>query len=133
MTLRILDRMRRQYAVYWPRTGITAGGDGEPTFGKPFEIKVRWEERVSLIRFGGQFKDMGFRDAVYLPPRPADAGLVEVGGFLWRGRLRDCPTAKKAGPPYDPKAGDDQTAKEITAYTEIPSVRAKKFLRVAIL
>lgn len=131
MTLRILDRMRKQYAVYWPRLALAR--DGEPTFGKPVQLKVRWETRVSVARFGGQFKEMGFRDAVYLPPRPREPVIVEVGGYLWLGRLKDCPAAKLAGPPYDPRLGDDQSAKEITAYTEVPSVRAKKFLRVAIL
>ncbi len=133
MSLRILDRMRRQYAVYWAPTG-TVNDDGEPVFVKPVELKVRWETRVSLTRFGGQFKDMGFRDVVYLPPsRNPNTITVQVGGYLWKGRLRDLPAAKKTSP-YNPKGGtDDPSAKEITAYTEIPSLRATRFLRVAIL
>jgi hypothetical protein len=119
----LLVRMRKQYAVYWAPTGV--GDDGEKTFAAPVELKVRWEGVKMLLRTDPLYKDNQTREVVYV------GQVVEMGGVLWKGRLAACPAAKKVSP-YDPFA-DDEAAKEITKYTEYPTLNAKKFLRVATL
>lgn len=124
MAWKILVRMRRQYAVYWAPTG-EVGDDGEPVFAKPVELKVRWEGIKVLRRDGPVRKENETREVVYVGQE------VKRGGVLWKGRLSKCPAEKKVAP-YKPFAGDE-LAYEITKYSEYPTIKATKFLRVAVL
>lgn len=123
MSWSILNRMRRQYAVYWAPAGV--GSDGEATYARPIELRVRWEGMKMLLRSDPLYKDNQSREVVYVPQ------VVVAGGVLWKGRLATCPAAKTVDP-YQPFAGDE-LAREISRFAEYPTINAKKFLRVAVL
>lgn len=130
--MKILSRMRRQKAVYWAPTGTVA--DGEATFAKPIELRVRWEGMLFMTRDDPRTKEESSREVVYVDR------ILKRGGFLWKGSLSELPAEKKTAP-YTPTVGTDDTAREITRVGEYPRLRnrgptvlpANMALRYAIL
>lgn len=112
----ILTKMRKQYAVYWGVAGKNESGQN--TYQEPIELRVRWED-----------DDFAFIDAVGSTLASTTSVYVDrvldIGGILWKGRLQDVPSQT------DPVSMEG--ADEIIKFKEIPDLKAKKFLRVAVL
>lgn len=112
----LIDKMRKQYAVYWGVSGVDDAGQN--LYEEPIELRVRWED-----------DDFAFIDAAGVTIASTTSVYVdrklEVGGILWQGRLVDVPS--QTNPLSNPGAD------EIIKFSEIPDIKAKKFLRKAIL
>lgn len=112
----LLSRMRKQYAVYWAPGGI--GPDGATTFEEPVELRVRWEDsQEQFVNREGDVKVS--KSKVYTENN------LEISGYLWKGNLEDLTD------PSDPLGNED--AYEIQSVSEIPDMKAKRFLRIAWL
>lgn len=105
----LLDRMRRQWAVYWAYTGQDR--NGKDTYDEPIPIKVRWEDRTEQD-FLPSGQQVIVKSTVYVDR------TMSLGGVLWLGLLVDAPTT----PPEHQK---------IRIFREIPKLRGNKVLRIA--
>lgn len=114
--MRILDRMRRQQAVYWPPD--VPGDDGTRTFAAPVQLRVRWEDKVQEVtdETGTTFVS---KSTVYTGED------VATGGAIMLGTLFDVTDAA------DPFA--HAGAVEIKRFDKFPTLRADDFLRTARL
>lgn len=72
-----------QHAVYWPQAGFDK--DGDPTWGDPVEIHVRWErsKRESL----DADSSANAIATVVMVDRE-----IEIGSRVWLGELADLPS-----------------------------------------
>ena len=118
--MRLLKRMRKRRAVYWPVAGRNM--HNEPVFGQAIEIRCRWDhEKMQGLDDAG--KETTFTDIVYVD-RP-----VDLDGKLWLGKLENLEGA------LDPP----ESAVRIRKYEEIgvlratgtPKINSDKFLMVA--
>lgn len=114
--MQILNRMRKQYAVYWaPKAADRAGIAG---FEDPVEVRVRWEDALGeLVTPTGQ--PTLSKTVVYMPY------AAKVGGYLWLGALEDLESAEEPT--------KNTGAYTITDIKTIPTLNAKQFLYMAIL
>lgn len=100
-----------QYAVYWPCTGYDNQGD--PTFGSPVSIRVKWEQDTRLLT-NPDGSPTAVTTTVFV-----DRDLVE-DGKLWLGKLADLPE-------------NPSSVMLIVAFNKIGDVKAKRFTRMATL
>jgi len=114
--MKLLKKMRKQFAVYWPPQGVNDYGD--PTWSDPVQLKVRWEDiEEVLVTARGETKESKSRVFV--------GQDVEEGGVLWQGTLASLTTLTE---PFKNKG-----AGQIFAVTKAPDLKVKDFLRVAYL
>lgn len=76
----IYTRNLRQDATYFPSEGTN--GFGDPLFGDPVAVKVRWQDKAELFR-DTQAREVVSSAIVYVSQE------VEVGGRLGLGTLTD--------------------------------------------
>jgi hypothetical protein len=112
----IFTRMLKQTAVYWAPAGT--GQTGETIYAEPIEIRCRWEDLQEQFIDGAGTTRVS-KAKVYVD---RDVGH---GGYLFEGTFGDLTSHS------DPHANDG--AYEIMAYGKIPNMRAKRFLRYAML
>lgn len=121
MSFRIIKKALKQTCVYWPPVG--SGDDSQQTFGDPVEMKCRWTDHVEMI-----------------PDRSGQTWLskakvmteidVLVGGILWLGRLVELTDIQD---PFANGTSVTAPAWQIMRFDKIPTLDAKKFLRLAYL
>ena len=113
----IITRMRKQKAVYWPKS--FPNKYGESTVAPPVEILVRWEDTVMKVtNFAG--KEVMTKSIVYVP-QLLSGDEVTVGGHLFLGELTGAPSNPVSNP----------YCYEIIRFDNVPDIRAKEFLRTA--
>lgn len=125
----IINRMRKQNAIYWPPAGPDSFG--RPAVGALVELtlaggvnsRVRWEDVAEEFkdREGTVQQSMA---KVYVPALPG-GGEVEVGGWLWLGDRADL--VSEATPRDNPKAY------EVRRVDHLPNLQATKTLRTVYL
>lgn len=119
----IIDRSRKQTAVYWGLGGNeSAGVDfddyGQPLYTAPAEIRVRWED-VN--------EEIVLEDKTTMISRAKVMTGIDVrpGELLFLGELTDLPAG------VDPREVDG--AWEIMKFNKLPNLKATEFLRTAFL
>lgn len=112
----LLTRILKQTAVYWAPSGF--GPDGQPTYDTPIEIKCRWEDTHEVF-VDSQGNDVVSNSMVYVGQD------LKVQGQLWLGDM-DHLTSQT-----DPT--ENEGAYAIRKFEKIPDLRAKRFLRIAML
>jgi len=113
----LLDRMRRQDAVYWAPD--TTSPTGQPTYAAPIDIKVRWEDV--------QEEYIGKDGTTQVSNAIVFVGLdVVLDGVLMLGTVADDVVEE-----LDPTAHVGAGA--IMKVDKIPNKKATKFLRIATL
>lgn len=120
--MRILTKMLKQYAVYWP-PGSEAGGQDFDSYGRPvyttaIEIRCRWED-IAEEFIGPDGTDQVSRSKVFVDRD------VRTGGVLWLGRLVD------VGDLVNPKRNNN--AWEVRRFDKVPTLNATQFVRMAYL
>jgi hypothetical protein len=110
--------MRKQNGVYWGTP--VSSGEGSYTYATPVDIKCRWQGTNVLFR--NKDGDESVSKAVVFVDRD-----VEEGGWLWLGTVATLPTGASADPRLAPSSG------VIRSFDKIPNLKAKEFLRKAIL
>ncbi len=113
-----LTRQHKQDLVYWGTP--VHGGLGGDTFATPVEIKGRWEDAQKKFT-DSNGNEIVSSSVVYLGQD------VDIGGWLFRGKLTDIGSADEDSP------GDVSGAKEIKAFSKIPNLGATDFERSAAL
>jgi len=117
--MRLITKMLKQWAVYWPLSSTEVDAYGQPTYGTAVEIRCRWQDRVEeTLNEQGILKIS--KAKIYV------ASDVDVGGVLWQGRLVDVPTSLT-----EPKK--NAKAFEIIRFDKLPDLKIKSFLRTAYL
>ncbi len=125
----LLERIRKQHAIYWPQGPKDA--TGAPTFGAAQSVKVRWEDiHEEFVLADGT--------------KAVSSSMVYVGqdmpnGWLFLTALLPGATALEiaaalAAAPADPRK--NKQCWPIKRFEKIPKRRpnsASKFLRIAIL
>jgi hypothetical protein len=112
----ILDRMRKQYAVYWgPPVEDGAGGH---TYPAPVELRVRWENVDGEV-VDPRTHETTNNSSVYVGTD------VAINGYMRLCRLAD----------VDITASPEniEGAHRITGFSKIPNLRASDFLRMAVV
>ena len=127
----IINRMRRQNAIYWPPA--TPDDFGRPAHGALVELiqvpngganlRVRWEDVVDEFMDANGEKSLS-RARVYVPQLP-DGSEVAVGGWLWLG--------DRAGLTDEAVPRNNPGAYEVRRFDKMPTIRATEYLRTAYL
>lgn len=112
----LLTRMLKQTAVYWAPHGF--GPDGQPEYEPPIEIKVRWED-VHEVFVDNQGNDIVSNSVVYVGED------VKPQGALWLGKLNELDSQTVPT--------ENEGAYAIRKFEKIPDLRARKYLRIAVL
>ena len=112
----IITKMLKQKAVYWAPSGLDEFG--QPTWGSPVEISVRWEDKHEQFMDDDGERQLS-RALVFVSQD------VEVKGVLLLSVLDGSVIQD------DPKANQD--AWEIRKYDRLPNFKATEFLRSAFL
>ncbi len=107
----IIDTFRRRDAVYYPQDGMSA--DGNPTFGIPVEIKVRWDDVTQ--RFNLPDGSEAISNAVVYVDRQMD-----IGDLLFYGTLLDLK--------YPDEPLKNRRINEIRQFSRIDNLKATKTL-----
>jgi hypothetical protein len=111
----LLERMRKQDAVYWAPT--TYDAFGAPLHADPTALLVRWEDtQEQYVDATGTTRVS--RAKVYVGED------LELGGLIMLG---DISIAQDSGFPADPRSYEGVL--EIRSFTKIPNRKATKFLR----
>lgn len=110
----LIERMRKQKAIYWSQTGTTR--DGQSTFSTPVEISVRWENKA--VKFLTPNGAESVTTAVVYVDRD-----VLPGDYLKQGTIG-------AETSTNPKA---RGATMIRQIEHLPNLRNTKVLRTALL
>lgn len=105
----LLDRMRKQWAVYWEYD--SQDRNGKDTYKDPIAVKVRWEDK-SEQDFLPSGQMVMVKSTVYVDRD------MPLGGILWLGLLVDTPSI----PPEHNK---------ICIFRSYPKLIPRKFLRIA--
>lgn len=119
----LIDKIRKQKAVYWPLGSTETGGKDVDDYGKPVyatavEIDCRWEDkREKFITPKG---DEEISHAIVYVDRD-----MRVGEVLMLGTLDNVN--------YLTNPKKNSNAWEIRAFEKLPNLKATKFLRIAIL
>jgi len=119
----IINRMRKQKAVYWPLASEETGGQavddyGQIRYGQAVEIDCRWDDEMVEV-LDPQGNVFVSRAKVYVDRD------VSIGGVLMLGTLASVVYLD------DPKANNG--AYEIRAFLKNPNFKATEFLRTAVL
>jgi len=115
----LITRMRKQDAVYWPKTDPDKFG--KPGVGVAVAVKVRWEDKHE--KFMNAEGDEQISNSVVYVPEVSAGVEMEQGDYLWLGVIGSAPA--------DPVA--DNAAHEIQKFEKLPDLKAKEFLRTAML
>jgi len=118
----IINKMRRQTAVYWHPNGTD--NFGRVAYDAPVELRVRWETGFQEESKTEPSRTTDARASVVYVPA-IEGGDVAIGGWLWLGALEDAVDA--SNPENNPGAG------QITKFDKIPTLKATEFLRKATL
>ncbi len=117
MALTVLRRPLKQSCIYWPPAGRAWNEFGRPLSASPEEILCRWEDTAEeYVDAQGTTRVSSARVLV--------GQDLAIGGFLVLGSLDDLDSGD--GP-------EDVGALEIRSFQKMPDMRAKNFLRVAVL
>lgn len=127
--MRLLNKMRRQDAIYWPPGEPDDYGRSTP--GALVELvqvqdanyRVRWVDKSEEFRTPSGTVETTMA-MVHVPALPNGAE-VKVGGWLWLGVRADLTSET------DPQA--NAGAYTIRRFDKTPTVKATKFLRTAYL
>jgi hypothetical protein len=106
----IISRMRKQDAVYWPRTGTDRFG--KPVLGEPIAVKCRWEEKGVLYNFGKAGEQAVSNAEIYVDQE------LDEGGYIWKGLLENAPES-----PLETK-----NVYEVRKFNELPNLRNTEVL-----
>jgi len=125
----LINRMRRQNAIYWPPGRPDDYGRQIP--GRLVELvlvgtinyRVRWEDRIEEF-VDAEGTTHRSNAVVYVPELP-DGSEVAVGGFLWLGDRADL--TDEAVPGRNPGAF------EIRRVDKAPDFKTRYFLRTVYL
>ena len=112
--MRLLKKMRKQDAVYWPRR--TEDQYSEKAYELPIDLKVRWEDEY-VQSFDEEGRETIFTSTVFVDRD------MEVGDRIMLGTAIDL-----TGPLPPPSE-----AKEVRKFERVPTLNAKDFLRVVYL
>jgi len=112
----LIERMRKQKAMYWAYTGTD--GYGNPSFSDPVEIDCRWSEHQELYK-DNSGEERVSRAVVYVDRE------VTMDGYLKLGELDSSSVSD------DPRDYND--AFMIKQIANIPNMRATNYLRKAWL
>lgn len=108
--------MLKQKAVYWAPTGTDRFG--KKSYATGIEIKCRWEDVTE------QFLDQQGQMVISKAKVYVDRDVV-IFGFLWLGTLAEATSTT------DPLK--NKGAREIQAFAKLPNLKAREFLRTAML
>ena len=112
----IIEKMRRQTAVYWPFSSVDQFGKN--VYGTAIQIRVRWEDKTEeFLDLKGQRQ---MSNAIVYVDRD-----TTVGGVLMLGVLTDITDAVNIK--------ENSGAWEIRKFEKLPDLKVSKFLRTAIL
>jgi hypothetical protein len=111
----LITRMRKQKAIYWARSTIDQYG--RFTFAEPVEIKCRWDDEAAQF-LTPKGEEQVSRSKVYVDRD------MEPGDRLQLGELA-------SSTPDNPL--DSQDSFEIRQFAKNPDLKAREFLRTAIL
>ena len=117
---RLLDKCRKQDAVYWPPSSERFDEYGRPIVSDPVQLKVRWEDKAEEFIDAQGTKQVSSAKVIV-------GEDLEIGGLLMLGTLSDVDSSF----PEDPKSKFE--VKEIRMFEKIPDLKAKRYLRTAIL
>lgn len=113
--MNLIKKMRKQFAIYWERTGNSRTGSA--LFAEPVQIRCRWDDKQEeFVDTSGATRAS---KAVVYPDR-----TMRAGDMLKLGEL-DSLT------PDDPKGDADAMA--VQSFERIPNLKATKILFVAHL
>lgn len=127
----LLDRFKRQKAVYWERGGNDI--EGRPTYSAPVVIRCRWEDKTQT------FLDKKGNEQVSNTQVYTDNTLV-LGSALKKvpdslvqevPKLTDAQILTQMDLEDDPYDNDETW--EVRQTGEQPNIRARKFLRWCLL
>ena len=116
--MRILTKMLKQTAVYWPLGSAGYDNYGQPIPATPIEIRCRWEDVNEEYISSSGTREVS-RAKVFVDRD------VDVGGVLMLGMLTDVDDVN------NPKANEG--AWEIKRFDKIPTLKADQFLRRVFL
>lgn len=124
--MRIISRMRRQIAVYWPYAGVD--NFGKPKYGTAIELRVRWEDVNEQFVTPGMTTTMSAAK-VYVGQD------VLVNGVLWLStkKPKDPPGSALSELTSATKPFDNPRAFKIQRFDKLPTLKATKVLRTAYL
>ena len=125
----LIDRMRRQNAIYWPPS--TADDFGRPGSARLVELtlvggvnsRVRWEDKAKEF-LDAQGTTVVSQAVVFVPPLPG-GGEVALGGWLWLGDRVDLVSEA------DPHVNEG--AYEVRGFEKMPNLKTTEFLRTVYL
>lgn len=113
MTMRIIEKMLIQDAVYWPPIGNDA--NGQLQFGEPVAIRVRWEE-VAKEFIGRDGTRKVSKARVYTSVDTEPDGMLFLG------------TMDQVNDIYNP---DNSGAEQIAQSEKLPTIKGDQYLRTA--
>ena len=114
--MRIINRMRKQDAVYWPFVSVNEFG--VKAVGSPVAIRCRWEDRNEEFLDANGERQMSM--AIVYVDRDAP-----VGGVLMLGTTADITDAVNIK--------ENAGAFEIRRFDNLPDIKANEFLKTAYL
>lgn len=130
MPLAILERIRKQDAVYWSVRKNASGqiivdNNGLPTFNAGVDMKVRWQDTTEAFTDpnGAQRNSKAI---VFGGSLPGDTDF-DWRGFLWLGTVATLPSGTSTTPRKVFRAA------EIMRADKIPNINATRFVRKAFL
>ena len=119
----IAKMLQYQTGVYWPPGSIDSDGDdfddfGQPIVSSPFEISVRWEDRIEEFLDAEGTRQLS-NAVVYVDQD------VELGGILMLGELNDITDVVNIK--------ENDGAWEIRRFEKMPTLRQTEILRTVYL
>ncbi len=144
MTMRILDRMRRQSILYWPPAPYS-DAYGKPVFNIPILLRVRIEDKVEE-RISAEGRIWQSKNQFYVGQVVEMKGVIFPGGWLdFPGCTHDpvlydgngnALTDGQGGVLYDGTEPmnpflNNLLAFEIKEYSDTPTLRADQSLKIA--
>lgn len=112
----VVRKMRKQYAVYWERTGNDRHGN--PKFAEATEVRCRWSEKQEEYRDADGVQRFG-ESGVFVDRS------MPLGSWLWKGRIAD--VENLTTPEQNEKAG------RIVYFKEVPNLKNTETLFKAVL
>ena len=101
----LVNKMRRQRAVWWEQTGTNHYG--KDTYAEPVEIRCRWEDKQGTVT-GENQEITNFKSEVYVDR------IMKTGDVLKLGEL-------DSSTPSDPS--EEQQAYRVVGFSNIPDIR----------
>lgn len=111
----LINRIRKQTAVLWSRTGI--GATGNPVFSAPVAISCRWEDTQA------EFVDSKGVSSI-------SRSVVYVDRDLKPG---DMLMLTESGPPYPSAPTQNTDVREVREFSKMPDLKNRNVLLTAYL